>query len=309
MRKARALLVIALLAPAAGCPEGMNLNILRPAGTNTAKGPQPQAPAREDLVAYLNNNSAAIPGIQSSDVRLTYYVNPITPIPIDATLAAQGPRKFRMAAKMAGQTEVDLGSNDQEFWYWIKRGDPHQFYCSYKALEEGQVKEMPFPFQPDWVLESMGMGKYGPAEKYELVVDTSARPQWLKLIERTKSPSGRPVKKIIVFNYNLATGDKPQVTDYQLIDEATNKLVCGAHITKKQKLQGGGEIPLEIELRWPEQKLKLGLEIHHPRVSQDFAPNVYVRHPLNNIASYNLATGRLDPITQAGAMGTPSPIR
>jgi hypothetical protein len=239
-------------------------------------------------------------------VRLTNYFPTIGSITIDATLAAQGPRNFRMAAKLAGSTEVDLGSNEQEFWYWIKRADPpYQFFCSYKALEEGRVKQMPFPFQPDWVLEAMGMGKYGPPEKYELVVEANAKTPVLKLIEHAKSPQGQPIKKIIVFNYNLAVGDRPQITDFQLIDEATNKLVCEAHISKKQKLPGGGEVPREIELRWPEQKMRLGLEINNVHVTQVFGERVFVRNPINGFPSYDLASGRAEPVSQAGARGVP----
>ena len=49
---------------------------------------------------------------------------------------------------------------------WIKRGDPYQFFCSYKDLEEGRVRVVPFPFQPEWIMEAMGLGDYGTPDKY-----------------------------------------------------------------------------------------------------------------------------------------------
>ena len=131
-------------------------------------------PTKEDLVLYLNTNSANMPGIQSDDVTLTCYQGNGIGIPVGAQLRCQGPRNFRLRAKALGNDEVDLGSNNDEFWYWIRRGDKFQVFCSYQALESGQVKQMPFPFQPDWVMEAMGLGRYGPADKYELAVEKVA---------------------------------------------------------------------------------------------------------------------------------------
>jgi hypothetical protein len=300
MRKAQAFLGLALLVGAAGCPpEGGRFNLLRPAGINPLPA---EVPAREDLVAYLNNNSSNIPGIQSDDVGLTCYSGGPVGIPVSAKLRAQGPRNFRMVAYAIGSQEVDLGSNDQEFWYWIRKGDKYQVFCSYQALEEGKVKQMPFPFQPDWVLEAMGMGKYGPAEKYELVVEK----EQLKLIEKTRSAQGQPVKKIIVFNRRKASGDQPQITDFLLVDQTTNKLICSAHITRRQIIPNRGEIPRELELRWPEQNMKLVLHLNGVQVSQQFPPQVFARTQLKGVPSYDLATGRVEGMQQAGGPKGPA---
>jgi hypothetical protein len=297
MRYVQLCLALALLVGAAGCPpDGSRLNLLRPGGT---VNPLPaEVPSREDLVAYLNNNSSNIPGITSDDVSLTCYAGSPVGVPVGAKLRAQGPRGFRMIATALGNAEVDLGSNDQEFWYWIRRGEPYQFFCAYQALEEGRVKVMPFPFQPDWILEAMEMGRYGPAEKYEEVVVDNEQ---LKLIEKTKSPQGVPVRKVIVFNRRKAKkDDQPQVTDFLLLDDATGKLICSAHIKRRQLIPGRGEIPREMELNWPEQKLKLVMTINGAQVSNQIPAQAFVRTQLKNVPSYDLATGRVEGMQQAG---------
>jgi hypothetical protein len=295
MRYIQVGLGLALLVGAAGCPEGSRLNLLRP---NSPVNPLPATPpSKEDLVAYLNDNSANIPGVVSDDVTMTVYMGGSVGIPVGARMYAEGPRNFRMKAKMFGNDEVDLGSNNQEFWYWIKRSEqPWQVFCSYQALEEGRVKQMPFPFQPDWVLEAMGMGKYGPADRYERIVEKET----VKLVERTKSPQGVPVRKIIVFNLRPASGDQPQVTDYLLVEDATGKLICSAHIKRRQIIAGRAEIPRDMELNWPEAKIKLGLTINGAKTDTKIPPQVFVRTPMRNIPCYDLATGRLDGLQQAG---------
>jgi hypothetical protein len=197
--------------------------------------------------------------------------------------------------------EVDLGSNDQEFWYWIKKGAPYQFYCSYQAMEQGKVQKMPFPFQPDWVLEAMGLGKYGPAERYQLSYDDNT----LRLIEKTRSPQGQPVKKVIVFNRNKAVGNQPQITDFLLLDDATNKEICACHISERVIIPNRGEIPRKFELRWPEQKLKLGIRLDGVSSTTQFPPQVFVRTPPKGVESVNLATLTIDGVQRAGVIQTP----
>jgi hypothetical protein len=291
---------LALLVGAAGCPEGSRLNLLRP---NSPVNPLPATPpSREELVSYLNDNSANLPGVVSDDVTLTVYIGGGVGVPIGGWMRAEGPRNFRMQAKMFGNEEVDLGSNKQEFWYWIKRADPPwQVFCSYQACEEGRAKQMPFPFQPDWVMEAMGMGKYGPPERYERIVEKET----VKLVEKTKSPQGVAVRKIIVFNLRPATGDQPQVTDYLLVDDATGKLICSAKIKRRQIIASRAEIPRDMELSWPDQKMKLGLTISAAKIHTQIPPQVFVRTPMRNIQSYDLATGRLEGLTQAGGPKTP----
>ena len=116
-----------------------------------------------------------------------------------------------------------------------------------KALEEGRVKQMPFPFQPDWVLEAMGMGKYGPADKYEMV----SEPGRFKLIERTKSPQGVPVKKIIVFNaLNRQTQPETAAGHGVLARgrEDRQSDLLGENHSAVRSPGGHGEIPRELEL-------------------------------------------------------------
>ena len=218
MRKG--LLPLLLLIGALGCSaDGGRINLLRSSGPTHPTVAAADV-SKEDLVTYLNNVSKAIPGIQSDDIGLTCYTGGPVGLPVSGKLRAQGPRNFRMTAYALGDQEVDLGSNNQEFWYWIRRAEPNaQVFCSYQAIEEGRVKQMPFPFQPDWVLEAMGMGNYGPPEKYELVVED----KHFKLIEKTRSPQGVPVKKIIVFNRSKVPVPQPQITDFLCVEEATNK--------------------------------------------------------------------------------------
>jgi hypothetical protein len=304
MRKKKVWLALTVLVGLAGCnTDGAGrVNLLNRPNGGVKPAPS-EVPQVVDLVAYLNNNAQGIPGIQSDDVTLTCQQGLFPKVTLTGLLRCQGPRNFRLGGNLMGSREVDLGSNDQEFWYWIKRGDPFQVYCSYQALEQGQVQKLPFPFQPDWVLEAMGMGKYGPADRYQLSSDDTT----LKLIERTRSPQGQMVKKVIVFNRNKAVApNQPQITAFLLLDDATNKEICSCHISERLIIANKGEIPRKFELRWPEQKLTLGIRLDGVTANAQIPPQVFVRTPLKGVESLNLATLKFDgSVQRAGAGQTP----
>ena len=67
MRNVLAPLGLALLIGVAGCADGGRFNLLRPNDAKIAPLPT-TVPAKEELVAYLNQNSEKIPGIQSDDL-------------------------------------------------------------------------------------------------------------------------------------------------------------------------------------------------------------------------------------------------
>ena len=68
-------------------------------------------------------------------------------------------------ASAIASTEADLGSNSQEFWFYMKRNDPPDlFYCAYNDLPTAQIK---LPLQPDWIAEALCVQEMNPAE-YEM---------------------------------------------------------------------------------------------------------------------------------------------
>src|SRR5436190_22772369 len=172
---------------AAGCNQ---FQPLRP-------GPAPQQNARvstatpnaADLIDYLNRNGRLVQALDCSDLDLDASQGSGLRKQeggLRGWLVCQKPRDFRMGGKVLGKDAVDMGSNNQEFWYWISRAEPpYLFHCSYTDLNQGRAR-MPFPFQPEWIMEGLGMAEYGPADRFKVNVG----PQTVELIEETRSPQG-----------------------------------------------------------------------------------------------------------------------
>jgi hypothetical protein len=250
------------------------------------------APTVEQLVTYLNENSKRLQCVKVEDLEVTPSHGGPGLIALHGKMVCQQPRNFRMTADLTGR-EVDVGSNQDEFWYWVKRADNVLVHCGYKELQEGKVRKMPFPFQPDWLMEALGMSSFGPPERYQLVEEG----QVLKLVERTRSPQGQLVRKVLVLRRRPVLPPAPQVTDFLLLDDQTGKEICSAHVLESQMDRTtGGLLPKRLVLSWPENKLKLTMRLDTVTARVDFPPGfpAFVRPPMQGVRSFDLAAGRFD---------------
>jgi hypothetical protein len=287
MKSARWLPALMVLATIAGCTRWNFLN----------KGPEPkpppvagEAPPVSAYLDYLNDNARRIDTVRCTEIDVTCSQG-FQSFGLRGKMVAQKPHNFSMTSDFIGKSAVEVGSNDKEFWYWISKADPpYQVYCSYKDLYDGRVKQLPFPFQPEWIMETMGMGTYGPADRYRLEADGST----IKLVEQSSS-QGKATRKIIVMNRRAVQAPAPQVTAFLLVDDATGKEVCSAHITETQLDKNTGAIiPRRLEFRWPEQRFKMAMKLDGTAVNAQVPATAFVRRPMPGVPAFDLATRRLD---------------
>jgi hypothetical protein len=275
----------------AGC-ESTRLSWLKrePAGELPNKAGAP--PTTVALVAYLNDNAGRVRSLRVDDLAIDASIGNQTFGLVGCRMFAEKPRNFRMKAAVFGKGEVDIGSNAQEFWFWAaKNPDPYQFFCTYRDLDEGRIRMMPLPIQPEWVMETMGLGPYGPAGKYQLETDLNV----FRLVEKAKSPQGQPVRKVIVMNRTPVHSPQPQVTDYLLLNDATGQEICSAHIISTSTDRVTGAIlPYKMELRMPAQKMKLFLKMDGLALNTGIDTKVFERQPMTGVQPFNLATGQVE---------------
>jgi hypothetical protein len=243
-----------------------------------------KSPTAPELVAYLNENSQKVHSLTCLDVDLDVQQG-LQPVGLSAKLVCEQPRYFRMGANspLKGGSEFMLGSNDVEFWYYIARANPpYQFFCSYEDLRTKRIP-LPFPFQPEWVMETLGMANYPVDGQYRVEMKRDA----IELIQDTTSLQGEPVQKVVVFNREPRNS---QVRAYVLRD-MRGKNLCSAQIQDVQRI-GKAVVPYKLVLSWPEQNTKLSMKLNKPtlnQVSPESARTLFTRVPMSGIQPYNLA--------------------
>lgn len=305
MRHAVPIVAVSLLAVVLGGCNSTRWNWL-----HSDKDPKPPAVPSNvtvaDLVGYLITNSSRINSLDVSDLDVTVSQG-IQSIGLRGNLIAEKPQNFRLKIRHPlGGDAGDLGSNKEEFWFWIaKNNPPYQFYCSYKDLAE--ARSLPLPFQPDWIMETLGIGSYGPPERYQPL---ETHGDTFHLVEKARSPQGQPVRKVIVMKRWKVKEPEPQVMAFLLLDDATGKEICSAHITKTQWDQGtrthkgsGAILPQRVELRYPEGNVTMALKLDGVTTNTPPFATAFLRPRLNGIESFNLATRRLDSAALVPAQG------
>lgn len=296
----RRLLLLAGFAAAlltTGCPPG---NLRNP--PFQGRGPA-ETPKADQLVKYLNDNSARLQSVECRDLIIDAQQGS-QPVGLTGMMVCQKPRNFRLNGIVVGKPAVDLGSNNDEFWWWISQSQPpYLFHCSYQDLASGKAR-MPFPFQPEWVMEALGMGTYDPSGEYEVQTTQTA----IQLVLKTRSPQGQPIRKVTVFNRQPSRSGQPGVSAY-LLQDANGKEICSATVSEVQYDQGSGAVvPRTVQLVWPEQQIKLKLKLATVQVNAnvgDRAARLFGRPQLPNIQSFDLARGLDQPagqVQRAGAL-------
>lgn len=247
-----------------------------------------ETPTAQQLVAFLNSNSQKVQAVQCNQVAIDARQGTQTAPGLDGLMVCQKPRNFRLKAKVVGQPAVDLGSNNQEFWYWISKIEPvpYVFHCNYEEMEKGNVR-LPFPFHPDMIIAALGMGEYDPAKAYEVKTNQ----QTIELVEPVAFYQGRPVRKSTVFARKMNQG-RMQIAGHILRDTQGREICNVTIFDVQQNRETGAILPQRMKLSWPEDKIEMTLRFPDMQVTSiapDRAERLFTRNDLSNLPGFDLA--------------------
>jgi hypothetical protein len=307
MRTLRLLVIAAgaaVLAPATGCKwlDEMRANSNQSKNRGTGKI-EPVDPAV--LVAYLNDRAARLQSVEyDTHLHVSGKDIPAIGASLDGSLAAAQPRNFRMASTNKLGTKIDMGSNDQQFWVYIDgAGDPFHVYASHADFESGRAK-MPggLPFEPDWVMQALGMAAFPATTGYDIAVNDRDRTYVLGWLGRV--PGGGEVRKEIVFDYD-GGGTHPVVTRHLIREARGNKLIASADVKTAQSVVIGTDktgrpvpvqYPTHVVLKWVNPRFEMDLTLDKAVVNQvgDDRRGLFAR-PERNVRALDLAQYREFP--------------
>ena len=94
-----------------------------------------------------------------------------------------------------------------------------------------------------------------------------------------------------------AQAPAPQVLAYAMVDDATSKELCSAHVKETQIHRATGAIlPRRIEFRWTmsDQPVKIQMTLEGLDVNPQISRELLFRRPIEGATSYNLGTGEIE---------------
>ncbi len=121
----------------------------------------PSSPTLAQVIAAVNGNSLRIQSFSTSQATISGTGFP----PMRASIAFQRPMRLRLRADMplgTGQA-VDVGSNDELFWFWARSNEPSAvYYCRHGQFANSPVRRS-LPIDPYWLLDALGLAQLDPA--------------------------------------------------------------------------------------------------------------------------------------------------
>lgn len=257
----------------------------------------------EELVRYLNHQASLVQSISYSDVSIHTSENgKSNPRLGDSSLHAQKPRNFRLlGSTFATSGEIDLGSNEREFWMYVKRMDgPNYFYCSHNDFAKAAQK-LPIPFDTDWVMQALGLSEYPTDPSATATINEQYRKYVLSY--RTTTSAGVPVRRVVAFNADHDGGRKPVVSKHFILDDRDQTLATAEILSAKSVKVGASyvQVPTEVVLEWPQTKFQMRLVLGGERVNETQNVALFTRPQIQGTNPIDLANYRFEP-TSRGQM-------
>jgi hypothetical protein len=257
----------------------------------------------DGLVRYLNNQAALVESIEARDINLTAKGPGGNPPTLDGVLLVQKPHYFKLTGRSLMGQEVLLGSNQERFWFYVPRMQDALMHCSYRDFETGKV-DLPFPFDPDWVLEALGMARV--PEDGVKKIEFDDKTGTVRLIEDA-TLHGQRVKKVTVCYQLGMDRNVPQVKARIVYDErgrvmcsATTKSVTRIPVNKKSN----GEVtyatvPQVVKLEWPALETELVIDLGKARINGQLPMESF---QMPQIGARQIDLGRDRPTGRSGVV-------
>lgn len=207
-----------------------------------------------DLVAYLNRNTDQITSWRCDKATLKARGGPLLVPSLNAMIAIERPRKFRLQGTVLNSNVVDLGSNQERFWVWVKNDeDPGILTSRHDCLRAAQ-QQLPLPFEPDWLIEALGVIPLDPDEIEFEKHETDPKKCFFR--RKRTAPDGSPVELV-----SMIDTCKGVIVSHTLSDRAGNLVAMARMSEHEHDGKTGPQLPHTVELSWPQAKLGLVLRM------------------------------------------------
>jgi hypothetical protein len=178
-----------------------------------------------------------------------------------ANIAFERPWRLRVRGE-TGLTgpEMDLGSNDQLFWFWVRRNQPPAiYYCRHDQFAGCNARAM-VPIEPQWLMEALGVAALDPGLPYQgprLLADGRLE---LRIIRET--PDG-PTTKVTIIDPARAWIMEQYVYDSQ------NRLLARAIADgyRRDPLTGLS-MPTAVDITVPPAGFSLRIDLGNVQINQ-----------------------------------------
>ena len=247
-RAAALLLAAAALASTgAACPQAIRGYQV---GTMPLPRTLPPRPTLEQVIATVHDNTQRVRSYMAPQAVL---VVPGVPR-LSAQVACEPPRRFRLRAQTAVTGgELDIGSNDDLFWLWIRRHQPPvMLHCRHDEYDRSSARRL-LPIRAEWMPELLGLVTFRPEDRHEGPLPLPDGR--LEVRSRIGTGDGELLKS------TLLDGTTGLVVEQHLFTTAGERLASARTTRHRVDPQSGAALPRLVEVSWPTSGIEFQLEL------------------------------------------------
>lgn len=209
----------------------------------------PDNPTLDQVIGVVNTNTQNVHTYWTNNARISVAGLP----PLRADIALERPRRFRLRADtVLTGLEADLGSNDEQFWFWARRSQPPALYfCSHERFAVSPIRQI-LPVDPRWIVEALGLTTFDPSAQHAGPIRVHG--DRLEVRSRLPSPAGELVKITVV---DAARG---WVIEQHLYTAQGERLASALGSGHRFNPVANVSLPAHIELQLPNAQLQLKID-------------------------------------------------
>ena len=283
-------LLMAMAIGVAGCRAGSTGSL----SLFPRKNPSTNSFDLDEFVADHNRNAEAIQSLESRptiDVsRRLWRVN------VNGRMALERPSNFKLELEAQGVQKADIGSNAQEFWYWVANPDKDEkwiYWCNYRDLESS---DLPVTYQPEWIIEAMGLKPITPREAAAVQVRVGPEAETTLLsFPATRDHGGPYLREMVVSNKDR------RIKSLKIFSESPKMLIAAAQCDDYRAHSVGttgsstGDtcyLPQKLKLQWIREQLVLDVALGDVSVNQfdhSKGTDIFIEPDMPGYSRLNLA--------------------
>ena len=215
----------------------------------------PPAATLTQIVDVVNDNSSRVQSLSTSRATVTTPGYPA----LDANIVFQRPRSFRLVGQKFLGKEVDVGSNDELLWCWIKRAQPPaMLFCRHDQFATSAARSI-IPIEPEWLIEAMGVVTFDKTDQIEgpFAIGNGR----VEVKTRSLLP-GRTISRITVIDET-----RGMVLEEHLYDAQGTRLASAMMSKHVRDPISGVTLPRHVEIRSP-GKFELTIDMADLQINQ-----------------------------------------
>jgi hypothetical protein len=253
MPRAVALMVVAaaLASTGAACPQALRGYQV---GTLPLPRTLPAQPTLDQIIATVHDNTQRVRSYMAPQAVL---IVPGVPR-LSAQVASEPPRRFRLRAQTAVTgSELDIGSNDDLFWLWIRRHQPPvMLYCRHDQYAQSSARRL-LPIRAEWMPELLGLVQFRPEDRHD---GPFPLPDGrIEIRTRIASAGGGADGEML--KSTILDGTTGLVLEQHLFTVAGERLASARTTKHRVDPQSGAALPRFVEVSWPTSGIEFQLEI------------------------------------------------